>query len=107
MKMFEKRIKPEVTEDVIPVTKQPDKETLAIWYDVSSRAMRDRYHTHDACVKNRVLTEGDLGQIFYKLGIPPKLPPELHECALSLSAAYFRLMPFNAAILFLRIMKAW
>ena len=95
--MFEKRIKPEVIEDAIPVTKQPDKITLAIWYDVSPRAMRDRYHTHDACVKNRVLTEGDLGQIFYKLGIPPQLPPELREWALSLSAAYFHLLPPTSA----------
>ena len=93
MNMFEKRIKPEVTENVIPVTKQPDKITLAIWYGVSTRAMRDRYHVHDAYVKNRVLTEKDLGEIFYKLGIPPKLPPELHEWASSLSAAYFRLLP--------------
>jgi hypothetical protein len=96
MKMFEKRIKPEVTEDTIPVTKQPDKTTLSIWYDVSSRAMRDRYNTHNVCVKNRVLTEGDLGQIFYKLGIPPKLPSELHEWALSLSSVYFRLLPTSA-----------
>jgi hypothetical protein len=58
--------------------------------------MRDRYHTHNVCVKNRVLTEGDLGQIFYKLGIPPKLPSELHEWALSLSSVYFRLLPTSA-----------
>ncbi len=94
--MFEKRIKPEVTEDVVSVTKQPDKETLAVWYNVSLRAMRDRYHAHNVCIKNRVLTEGDLGQIFYKLGIPPKLPSELHEWALSLSSVYFRLLPTTA-----------
>lgn len=95
--MFEKRIKPEEAENTIPVTKQPDKITLAIWYGISPRAMRDRYHTHDACVKNRVLTERDLGQIFYKLGIPPKLPHELHEWALSLSSVYCRLLLANAA----------
>jgi hypothetical protein len=92
MSIFEKRIKP--VETPIPVTKEPDKGTLAVWYNIKPRALRDRFQKKELSIKNRVLTEGDIGQIFFKLGIPCKLPAELHDWAAVLIADYCRLVPF-------------
>ena len=78
------------------ITKQPNKEVLAAWYDIESRAFRDRFYREKLCIKNRVLTEGDYGCIFFTFGIPPKIPDELHEWAEALSAAWCRLVPLNA-----------
>jgi hypothetical protein len=88
---YEKRLEYQAT-----VTKQPNKEIIAAWYDVEPRAMRDRYILYGVGVKNRVLTERDLGEIFYKCGTPIKIPVELHEWATELAAAYCRLVPFTA-----------
>ena len=78
------------------ITKQPNKEILATWYDIESRAFRDRFNREKLCIKNRVLTEGDYGCIFFTFGIPPKIPAELHEWALTLTAVYCRLLPHTA-----------
>jgi hypothetical protein len=78
------------------VTKQPNKEIIAAWYDLYSRGMRDRYIKCGVSITNRVLTEHDLGMIFYKCGMPIKLPADLHEWAEGLAAAYCRLLPSTA-----------
>ena len=86
MNIFEKRVKSEETENVVPVTKEPNKEILAVWYNIKPRALRDRFQKQGLSIKNRVLTEGDIGQIFFNLGIPCKLPVELREWAVALVA---------------------
>ncbi len=96
MSIFEKPIKQEVTENKIPLTKEPTIEELDIWYGLTPRGFRKRRQTQKVSVKNRILTEGDLGEIFYKCRLPPKLPTELHDWAESLSAAWCRLVPFNS-----------
>ena len=80
------------------VTQQPNKEILAAWYDIEPRAFRNRFKAKGLCIKNRVLTEGDYGQIFFTMGIPPRLPAKLRDWALALAADYCHLMPFNAAV---------
>ena len=94
MSIFEKRNTP--VEPPIPVTKEPNKETLAVWYNIKPRALRDRFQKKGLSIKNRVLTEGDIGQIFFALGIPSKLPAELHDWTAALIADYCRLVPFTA-----------
>ena len=94
MSIFQKRNKPE--EKKIPITKEPTLDDLAIWYDLKARGFRKRRSCKKCSIINRVLTEEDYGQIFYKCGIPPKLPVELHEWAEALSAAWCRLVPLNA-----------
>ena len=86
MSILKKRNKPE--EKKIPITKEPTLEGLAIWYGLSESGFRKRRKQRGVCLKNRVLTEGDLGQIFYKCDIPVKLPMELHDWAEALSAAW-------------------
>ncbi len=95
MSIFEKRIKPEATENKIPLTKEPTIEDLSIWYGLTTRGFRKRRQTQKISIKNRILTEGDLGEIFFKCGLPPKLPADLHDWAESLCAAWCRLVPFK------------
>ena len=78
------------------ITKQPNKEVLAAWYDIEPRAFRNRFKMKGLCIKNRVLTEGDYGRIFFTFGIPTQIPAQLHDWALTLTADYCRLMPLSA-----------
>ncbi|MDZ7878183.1 MAG: hypothetical protein U5L45_10960 [Saprospiraceae bacterium] len=80
------------------ITKEPSKVMLAAWYDVDERTMRNRYKSFGVHIINRTLTESNYGEIFYKCGIPTKIPAELHEWAKSLAAAYFRLFPFTSVV---------
>ena len=96
MSIFQKRNKPEETENKIPVTKEPILDELAIWYALTPRGFRKRRKIKGVSVKSRVLTERDLGEIFYKCGIPSKLPAELHEWAEALSTTWFRLVPSSS-----------
>ena len=79
MSIFEKRNKPE--EKKVSVTKEPNLDELAIWYGLTPRGFRKRRNAKNVGVKSRILTEKELGEIFYKCGIPSKLPAELHEWA--------------------------
>jgi hypothetical protein len=94
MSIFEKRIKS--AGDSIPVTKEPNREILAVWYNIRPRALRDRFQKQSLSIHNRVLTEADIGLIFFKLGIPCKLPDELREWAGVLVDDYRRLVPLSA-----------
>ena len=96
MSIFEKRLELEATENKIPLTKEPTLDELAIWYALTPRGFRKRRKVKGVSVKSRVLTERDLGEIFYKCGIPSKLPTELHDWAEALSTAWFRLVPFSS-----------
>lgn len=96
MDIFEKQNKSKIEENNIPITKEPTLDIIAIWYGLTPRGFRKRRKAYGVCIKERVLTEGVYGEIFYKCSIPPKLPQELHEWAKDLSTAWCRRVPLNS-----------
>jgi hypothetical protein len=77
----------------IEVTKEPDWGMLALWYALSLRGFRDRRKARGVKIPYRVLSDTDYGEVFYKCGMPPRLPNELNQWAEDLIAAYRRLLP--------------
>ncbi len=93
MKNAKKKNKPNKYMGEIPITKTPNNEVLAIWYGIGDRGFRKRKKKTGICFEHRVLTEGNYGEIFFRMNIPPYLPEVLRDWAIALVADYVRLVP--------------
>jgi hypothetical protein len=74
----------------IPITKEPDWNTFAIWYGLTTRGFRKRRKTKGVLIKEHFLSEDDCGEVFFKCGIPIRLPTELQTWAKELRDAWRR-----------------
>ena len=55
------------------------RNTIAIWYNISERCLRDRMQTKQVKIANRVLTDDDIRTILSALGKPQNFPPDLYD----------------------------
>ena len=73
---------------------QSYRSDIAQWYNITTRALRDRMQREDVHIANRILTDDDIKIILKGLGKPQCFPSELND---RFFGNKWHLVPFIAA----------